>query len=167
MDDELDDYKLDAIWGQDPGYVVHTSFERNCRHRGRKVRTEKKWYRQRELGFGSCGDVHLETTDDGQERAVKSIQKSWASRLRIDYKRELAAISTFSKAKYQQHQIFVEFLGWFENPESIFVAMEYFPLGDLGKHILEDIKEHDMKNISTQLLDGLKLMHSKASPIAI
>jgi serine/threonine protein kinase len=39
--------------------------------------------------------------------------------------------------------------------------MEYLPLGDLSKHISRDIKEHDLKDISSQLLEGLKLMHSK------
>jgi hypothetical protein len=99
MDDDLDDYKLDTTWHHDPSHVVHISFERDRRHRGRKVRVENKWYRQRELGVGSCGVVHLETTEDGRERAVKSIRRSLAERLKIDYRRELAAISTFSKAK--------------------------------------------------------------------
>jgi serine/threonine protein kinase len=39
--------------------------------------------------------------------------------------------------------------------------MEYLPLGDLSKYISEDIKERDLKDISSQLLEGLKLMHSK------
>jgi len=39
--------------------------------------------------------------------------------------------------------------------------MEHLPLGDLSKHISEDIREHDLKDISSQLLEGLKLMHSK------
>jgi hypothetical protein len=103
MDDDLDDYKLDTTWGQDTRYVVHTSFERDRRHGGRKVRVENKWFRQRELGVGSCGTVHLETTEDGHERAVKRVRKSLAARLRIDYRRELAAISTFSKAKVIIH----------------------------------------------------------------
>jgi hypothetical protein len=108
MDDDLDDYKLDTTWGQDPSYVVHTSFERDRRRGGRKVAIEKKWFRQRELGIGSCGVVHLETTEDGQERAVKSIRKGLATRLRIDYKRELAAISTFSRAKVDRHFLLSE-----------------------------------------------------------
>lgn len=99
MDDDLDDYKLDTIWHQDPSHVVHISSERNRHHRGRMVRFEDKWYRKRELGVGSCSIVHLENTEDGWERAVKSIRKSLAERLKIDYRRELAAISTFSKAK--------------------------------------------------------------------
>jgi hypothetical protein len=99
MDDDLDDYKLDTTWGQDPCHVIHASFEGDRRHGGRKVRVENKWYWQRELGVGSCGIVHLEATKDGQERAVKSIRKTLVDRLRINYRRELVAISTFSKAK--------------------------------------------------------------------
>lgn len=102
MDDDLDDYKLDTTWHQDPCHVIHFSFERDHRHRGRKVKVENKWYRQKELGVGSCGVVHLETTEDRRERAVKSIRKTMATRLKIDYRRELAAISMFSKAKVGQ-----------------------------------------------------------------
>jgi hypothetical protein len=108
MDDDLDDYKLDTIWHHDPSHVVHISSERVSRHRGGKARVENKWYRQRELGVGSCGVVHLETTEDGRERAVKSIRRSLAEKLKIDYRRELAAISTFSKAKvYRLSWIFL------------------------------------------------------------
>jgi hypothetical protein len=106
MDDDLDDYKLNTIWHQDQSHVVHISFERDHHHRGRKVRFENKWYRQRELGVGSCSIVHLENTEDGRERAVKRIRKSMAEQLKIDYRRELAAISTFSKAKVDHPFIF-------------------------------------------------------------
>jgi hypothetical protein len=99
MDDDLDDYKLDATWHENHNHVIHISFERGRRHGGCKAKVENKWFRQRELGAGSCGVVYLETTEDGRERAVKSIRKTLAARLRIDYRRELAAISTFSKAK--------------------------------------------------------------------
>jgi hypothetical protein len=106
MDDDLDDYKLETTWHQDPSHVVHISFERDYHHRGRKVRFENKWYRQRELDIGSFGIVHLENTEDGRERAVKSIRRSQAELLKIDYRRELAAISTFSKAKVDHPFIF-------------------------------------------------------------
>jgi hypothetical protein len=53
----------------------------------------------KKLGVGSCRVVYLETTDDGWEKAIKSIRKSLAANLRIDYRRELLATSTFSKAK--------------------------------------------------------------------
>jgi hypothetical protein len=106
MDDDLDDYKLDTTWHQNPSHVVHISSEKDRHHRGYKVRLENRWYRQRQLGVGSCGIVHLEKTEDGRERAVKSIQKSLAERLKIDYRRELAAISTFSKAKVDHPFIF-------------------------------------------------------------
>jgi serine/threonine protein kinase len=39
--------------------------------------------------------------------------------------------------------------------------MEYLPLGDLSRHISGDFKEHNIKDISLQLLEGLKLMHLK------
>ena len=39
--------------------------------------------------------------------------------------------------------------------------MEYLPLSDLSKYISRDIKEHNLKDISSQLFEGLKLMHSK------
>jgi hypothetical protein len=32
MDDDLDDYKLDATWHYDLSHVVHVSFERDRRH---------------------------------------------------------------------------------------------------------------------------------------
>jgi len=102
MDDDLDDYKLDTTWHQDPSHIVHISFQRDPRHQGRKTKIENKWYCRGELGVGSCGVVHLETTEDGGERAVKCIRKTIATRLKIDYRRELAAISTFSKIKVGQ-----------------------------------------------------------------
>ena len=32
---------------------------------------------------------------------------------------------------------FVRFLGWFENSENLYIAMEYFEKGDLRRHIGE------------------------------
>jgi calcium/calmodulin-dependent protein kinase I len=70
-------------------------------------------------------------------------------------------VLTETAKQYQKYQIFVEFFGWYENPEFIFLAMEYFPMGDLSMHISKDIQEHDLKDISSQLLEGLKLMHAE------
>lgn len=71
MDDDLDDYKLDARWHQDPSHVVHISFERLPHHGGGREEVETKWFRLKERGVGSCGVVYLETTDDGRERGYK------------------------------------------------------------------------------------------------
>jgi hypothetical protein len=50
--------------------------------------------------------------------------------------------------------------GWYENNDHVFLAMEYFPYGDLQNYIIHGITEDSTKIICTQLLDGLRLMHS-------
>lgn len=50
--------------------------------------------------------------------------------------------------------------GWFENDESLFVAMEYFPLGDLQKYMTQPSTEEETGQVSLQLLEGLDFMHS-------
>jgi serine/threonine protein kinase len=54
-----------------------------------------------------------------------------------------------------------EFLGWYEDEDNVFLAMEYFPLGTLDKFIREELKEEDARVISAQLLEGLKIMHEE------
>lgn len=54
----------------------------------------------------------------------------------------------------------MEFWNWYENEESIFLAMEYFPLGTLGAFIEKKINEDDTRSIAAQLLEGLHIMHS-------
>jgi serine/threonine protein kinase len=55
----------------------------------------------------------------------------------------------------------VEFLGWYETAQSLFIAMEYFEYGDLQKHIIGTgpCSENDAKMIAYQLLEGLGVMH--------
>lgn len=54
----------------------------------------------------------------------------------------------------------MQFFGWFEDNESIYLAMEYIKHGDLASLILErDMNESDAKIITTQLLGGLNVMH--------
>ena len=57
----------------------------------------------------------------------------------------------------------MEFLGWFEEPEALYIAMEYFEEGDLAKHIgtpLTLLRE-TVQNISKQILEGLEVMHQQ------
>jgi calcium/calmodulin-dependent protein kinase I len=49
--------------------------------------------------------------------------------------------------KHKQLQLFVEFLGWFEDPEFVYLAMEYLPLGDLSNFNTGEISEIDSKCI--------------------
>ena len=53
----------------------------------------------------------------------------------------------------------MEFLGWFEEPETLYIAMEYFKEGDLSKHIGMPLPQETVQHISKQILEGLKVMH--------
>lgn len=57
--------------------------------------------------------------------------------------------------------MFVNFLGWSDDANTVFLVMEYFPYGDLDKYITEDITENDAIQITTHLLEGLKIMHAE------
>ena len=49
----------------------------------------------------------------------------------------------------------MEFLGWFEEPETLYVAMEYLEEGDLTKHIGTPLPLETVRNVSKQILEGL------------
>lgn len=55
--------------------------------------------------------------------------------------------------------MFVEIQGWWDAPESLCIAMEYFPYGTL-RDCLSEIGERDAKNILRQVLQGLCHMHA-------
>ena len=127
----------------------------------RQIVTLKKWKRQKEpIGFGASGTIWLEHDEDGKEsRVVKEMIKvTPTSTLQIDHKRELHALGCLSKASsknlyeccwrlvIEQHQhLFIHFYGRFENDKYIFLAMEYFELGDLEKFITPQMTEKDSK----------------------
>ena len=53
----------------------------------------------------------------------------------------------------------MEFLGWFEEPETLYIAMEYCKEGDLSKHTGTPLPQETVQNISKQILEGLNVMH--------
>ena len=53
----------------------------------------------------------------------------------------------------------MEFLGWFEEPETLYIAMEYLEKGDLTNHIDTPLPQETVQNISKQILEGLQVMH--------
>jgi serine/threonine protein kinase len=125
----------------------------------RKIET--RWYRREEpIGRGSYGKVWLEREGKASnQRAVKVMEKDLMTRHGIDFKKEILALAKFSKPQYQQQEVLVKFLGWCEQPSNLFLYMEYFELGDLECHITTSITEDDIKDISTNLLNGLRIMH--------
>ncbi|KAH8807573.1 kinase-like domain-containing protein, partial [Xylogone sp. PMI_703] len=56
---------------------------------------------------------------------------------------------------------FVEFFGWFEDEEHVFLAMEYFPYGTLDKFIKPSLTERDAQIIALQVLEGMRIMHEE------
>ncbi|TVY18870.1 Ankyrin repeat domain-containing protein [Lachnellula arida] len=160
MADDLDDYRL-VVAFEDNRVIRHLSY-RSDRERGeRKVRIEQQWaIEDKPLGSGGFGSVRLQSTADGSKRAVKAVLKSTAEKFKIDYKEEIRALTKFSKAKYSQHGLFVDFLGWYENDDFVFLAMEYLPLGDLSHWAKYSKSEGDLKTICQQLLEGLEIMHA-------
>lgn len=81
-------------------YTQHVFYETGRTAHERRVRRSEKWVRQRLLGRGAYGIVHLEkciTEDTKHERlrAVKEIEK-YVHGEELDYTRELEAIAKFS-----------------------------------------------------------------------
>ncbi|CZT08625.1 uncharacterized protein RCO7_11526 [Rhynchosporium graminicola] len=165
--DDLNDYKLETSYQRDPECTIYTSY-RADRARGiGKVAVIEKWVRdQKLLGVGTFGSVRLERRESSNARtqtcrAVKQMHKSHMARLKVDHNKEIIALTKFSRSKFSQSQLFVEFFGWFEDDDNVFLAMEYFELGTLDIHMTETLLEQDARSIALQLLEGLKIMHEE------
>ncbi|GFF23978.1 hypothetical protein IFM58399_00490 [Aspergillus lentulus] len=155
----FDEYRLNAVVNRDPYFVIHTLSDERLPPELRRPGSVQRWEREKELGKGTFGTVWLEVLRSGKAsgrevRAVKRIQK----KLMRD-KRELAAMTDFSRRKYLHIGSFVEFFGWFEDSANIYIAMEYFPYGTLSDYIGQGIPENEIRKITGQLLVGLALMH--------
>ena len=92
------------------------------------------------------------------------MKRIWATgtEFKSSHERELKALLEFSKPKYKESAVFVEFFGWFEDLECVYLTMEYLPLGDLEDNVLAaggSIKETEVRDIAVQILEGLKIMH--------
>ena len=55
----------------------------------------------------------------------------------------------------------MEFLGWYEEAETLYIAMEYIEEGDLTRHIGTLQPQETVQTISKQILEGLKVMHQE------
>jgi serine/threonine protein kinase len=67
--------------------------------------------------------------------------------------------TVLTKGQYAPY--FVGIFGWFENDESIFIAMEYLPAGDLEQYRVDSgrFSESDTSCIVRQLVHGVRHMH--------
>lgn len=64
----------------------------------------------------------------------------------------------------QQHpDLFIRFFGWFEDldRDAVHIAMEYIEHGHLGKYIAEYQMKVETKEITSQILEGLAVLHER------
>ncbi|CAI7678719.1 unnamed protein product [Penicillium pancosmium] len=161
--DLLDHFRQEAIVTEQ--HTTHIEL-RTYRSQGRRqVQVETRWIRDKIIGSGAFGDVWLESRQKEDAvramRAVKVISKHRMQDCNIDYKKELLALAKFSKRSYQQEDVLVEFFGWFEDALHLFISMEYFELGDLSQHITDSLSDEDSRQITIDLLHGLRIIHKE------
>ncbi|KAG5757504.1 hypothetical protein H9Q72_014355 [Fusarium xylarioides] len=123
---------------------------------------QERWKKIRTLGHGGQGDVLLQTCTDGGRsvfnRAVKRIRLESEHSKRY-YRRELESIVKFSHEKYSQY--FVKSLGWYATSNKLYIAMEFFPEGDLYAYIRDHkgLTDDECSHIISQVLSGVAVMH--------
>ncbi|KAI5838276.1 kinase-like domain-containing protein, partial [Morchella snyderi] len=149
----FDDYKLETEFHDD--HVILKTYQWEFESSTR-ICEESKWKRLWVIGAGATGEIWLEEEQKlGRFRAVKQLRR----RLKADFTRELLA---FVKLREHPH-LFVQFLGWYENRENIFLAMEYIRHGNLAEYIRSQSKSMviEANEITKQILEGLKVLHAK------
>ncbi|KAH8703900.1 kinase-like domain-containing protein [Talaromyces proteolyticus] len=123
---------------------------------------DESWHPVKRLGSGSFGDVWQERCTSGPSqngvRAVKHLHKRQTKFLEMS-QRELDALDTFSAAEYKRH--LVQFLGWFDDSEHLYIAMEFIEHGDLQSFITAPFPEPEAASIVTQVAQALQYMHRK------
>ncbi|KAL0634820.1 hypothetical protein Q9L58_006253 [Maublancomyces gigas] len=149
---KLDHFKMETEFGRD--FVINTTAGWNL---STKQNRRTKWHRQRLLGTGGFGSVWLEQEENGSQlRAVKKLQRQDV--MRMSFTHELVALITLADHRH----LFVEFFGWYEDPENIFLAMEYIEHGDLSQYLKsKKIPTAHVKEITTQVLEGLVVLHAE------
>ncbi|PUU83724.1 kinase-like domain-containing protein [Tuber borchii] len=138
-------YRLDTCFRE--GSVGHTISSPSTH--------KEEWRRAQVIGRGGFSVVHLEHGPKNRVRAVKVIDKTTFSPA-LDLTRELAIMGFLTEHRVS---LFVQFLGWFENSEKLYIAMEYFEKDDLRRHLSERMSVPTAKLLAGQLLEGLDIMH--------
>src|SRR6266487_2764916 len=93
ISDLIDHFKLETQFCH--GYTLEIT--RTLPRDGSRqvVIVEKKWTKQRDLGYGAFGEVWLEKNQLGETRAVKAVKKNRYTD--VDYYKELLAMAKLSK----------------------------------------------------------------------
>lgn len=167
----LDRYKLNSVFHGD-GIVIHTTYKSDLLGRQRRVELRTSWKREKELGSGAFGVVWREREQgSGQLRAVKIVSKIQLNVREVEalvelqdvsFSRNLFRGSQLTEGTSQHPDLFILFLGWFEDPHAIHIAMEYIEHGDLGQYMKDGVKaKTEAKEITSQILEGLAVLHER------
>ncbi|EEU35094.1 uncharacterized protein NECHADRAFT_44774, partial [Fusarium vanettenii 77-13-4] len=120
-----------------------------CHPSQQRWTTDERWERLEMLGRGGYGEVWLQKCTTGPRvgdlRAVKELSKM--SRQSSEH--------TSNKFCYQELSALIKF----SHQQSLFITMQYFPLGDLQSHITRPLPDGEASTITRQLLRGLSFMH--------
>ncbi|RKL33071.1 hypothetical protein BFJ72_g10087 [Fusarium proliferatum] len=158
LSDLVHDYQLTTRY--EGAYTIH--YHRDPDAPPSAPHRQERWKKVRTLGHGGQGDVILQTCTDGgrsfANRAVKRIRLESENSKRY-YRRELESIVKFSHEKYSQY--FAKSLGWYATSNKLYIAMEYFPDGDLYAYIRDHrrLTDDECSHIISQLLSGVAVMH--------
>ncbi|KAI1060135.1 hypothetical protein LB506_011117 [Fusarium annulatum] len=160
LSDLVHDYQLTTRY--EGAYTIH--YHRDSDAPPSAPHRQERWKKVRTLGHGGQGDVLLQTCTDGgrsfANRAVKRIRLE-SERSKRHYRRELECIVRFSHEKYSQN--FVKSLGWYATANKLYIAMEYFPEGDLYVYVRDHprLTEEECSHITSQVLSGIAIMHEE------
>lgn len=61
----------------------------------------------------------------------------------------------------QHDALFVQFFGWYESSNYVYIAMEYISHGNLRNYLEAERSEDEAKAITRQLLEGLVIIHQE------
>ncbi|KAH8682605.1 hypothetical protein BX600DRAFT_492614 [Xylariales sp. PMI_506] len=152
VSDLIRDSKLVTLFNGD--VVRHISHVSDMAGRRRKVKKEVRWKKQRELGSGAYGRVWLqecmEKGEDQQLRAVKELARRGDKSNQVDLERELEAIAKFSNDKVRISLL---------NHAPSALPQTGIKLTDWSRYLTRPLTEVKAREITSQLLEGLSLMH--------
>lgn len=134
------------------------------------------WKEVKCISSAGYGSVHLQEyyrrRNNGDDTAKKQILKrclpvvkklpkpKGQEALDVEhFASELTATTKLSQLQYHYH--FVESMGWYEDPDHLYVTMEYLALGDLESQLLSGTKisDPDGKALARQILVALRYVH--------
>lgn len=162
LPDLVRDTELEAEIHEDGLLTVHT---------WRWSRTKREIWKRRPKPIGSGGyglvwleqevDHHGRPKESSRLRAVKQIRTNKPGLTVKECFRELEAMAKFSQDKFAEH--FVRSSGWYEGPDSLYLAMEFCARGDLRAYIVDNgaLPEVEAKTVTRQILVGLAHMHEE------